>query len=232
MDCWMKSIAWRLSTPPANWPTTKTNRKPQRRLPTDRPKHRSFIRKAPASSFWRQRRFLFTACGSGLILLESKRGTVCGDDVDTLRAPLRASVKAIVAQSDARISNNREDTAVQPSEWLDTGKKISELSSQFKQLSAVLIPLGERGDGGRAGGQTRAGEKAGTGGRAGGRRWRAAAGPRRADAAEAGWPARPGPGGHGGPRRRAGGRAGRARAGAAGGGCGGFAAVRPNARLA
>jgi small-conductance mechanosensitive channel len=63
------------------------------------------------------------------------------ESVDTLRAPLRTSIRAIVAQSDT-ISNS-EDTAVQPSEWLNTSKQISDISGRFKQLSAVLIPLGE-----------------------------------------------------------------------------------------
>ena len=61
--------------------------------------------------------------------------------VDNLRAPLRTSVRVIVAQSDS-ISNS-EDSSIQLSEWLNTGKQISELSGRFKQLSTVLIPLGE-----------------------------------------------------------------------------------------
>jgi small-conductance mechanosensitive channel len=63
------------------------------------------------------------------------------DSVDSLRAPLRQSVKAIVAESDA-ISNS-EDNAVQASQWIDTSKQISELGVRFKQLSTVVIPLGE-----------------------------------------------------------------------------------------
>ena len=63
------------------------------------------------------------------------------ESVDTLRAPLRTSIRAIVAKSDS-ISDS-VDTAVQASEWLNTGKQISELSSSFKQLSIVVIPLGE-----------------------------------------------------------------------------------------
>lgn len=62
-------------------------------------------------------------------------------EVDTLRDPLRKSVRAIAAESDT-ISNS-EDTAVQPSEWLATTKQISELGTRFKQLSTVVIPLGE-----------------------------------------------------------------------------------------
>jgi len=61
--------------------------------------------------------------------------------VNNLRAPLRTSVRAIVAQTDS-ISNS-EDSSAQLSEWLNTGKQISELSGHFKQLSTVLIPLGE-----------------------------------------------------------------------------------------
>jgi small-conductance mechanosensitive channel len=62
-------------------------------------------------------------------------------EVDTLRDPLRKSVRAIAAESDT-ISNS-EDTAIQPSEWLATTKQIAELGIRFKQLSTVVIPLGE-----------------------------------------------------------------------------------------
>ncbi len=58
-----------------------------------------------------------------------------------MRAPLRKSIRVIVAESDA-ISNS-EDTAKQASEWLNTSKQISEFGSRFKQLSTVAIPLGE-----------------------------------------------------------------------------------------
>jgi small-conductance mechanosensitive channel len=62
-------------------------------------------------------------------------------EVDNLRDPLRKSVRAIAAESD--IISNSEDTAIQPSEWLNTTKQISELETRFKQLSTVMIPLGE-----------------------------------------------------------------------------------------
>jgi small-conductance mechanosensitive channel len=61
--------------------------------------------------------------------------------LNDLRTPLRVSVRSIVAESD-RISNS-EDTALQPSEWLSTRKRIADLSTQFKQLSTVTAPLRE-----------------------------------------------------------------------------------------
>ena len=63
------------------------------------------------------------------------------DAVDELRAPLRKSVRAIIAESDG-ISNS-EDSSIQASQWVETSKQIADLSVRFKQLSTVIIPLGE-----------------------------------------------------------------------------------------
>ncbi len=95
--------------------------------------------------------------GAGILVLASKtvgfyntnhridlvraETTKLGEDIDALRAPLRKSVRAIIAESD-NISNS-EDSAIKPEQWLNTGKQISELGSRFKQLATVVIPLGE-----------------------------------------------------------------------------------------
>jgi small-conductance mechanosensitive channel len=75
--------------------------------------------------------------------IDQVRGDTDGllQNVNDLRTPMRTSVRAIVAESD-RISAN-EDAGVQASQWITTAKQIGDLGTRFKQLSAVLIPLGE-----------------------------------------------------------------------------------------
>jgi len=63
------------------------------------------------------------------------------EKVNTMRAPLRTAVRAIVAESDT--ISAAEDSAAQPSQWIDTGRQISAMSVRFKQLASVAIPLGE-----------------------------------------------------------------------------------------
>ena len=46
-----------------------------------------------------------------------------------------------MAESDS--ISNAEDNSAQPADWTNTSKQIADLSVRFKQLSTVLIPLGE-----------------------------------------------------------------------------------------
>lgn len=63
------------------------------------------------------------------------------DYVDSIRLPLRKSIRGIVAESDS--ISTAENAAAQPADWANTNKQIAELSLQFKQFSTVVIPLGE-----------------------------------------------------------------------------------------
>ena len=71
----------------------------------------------------------------------SEETSSVADYVDSIRAPLRKSIRAIVTESDS--ISSAEDNSVQASDWENTSKQIADLSSRFKQFSTVVIPLGE-----------------------------------------------------------------------------------------
>jgi small-conductance mechanosensitive channel len=63
------------------------------------------------------------------------------EDTDKVRGPLRTAIRAIIAESDS-ISTS-EDNSAQAAQWTATTKQIAALSTRFKQLSSVSIPLSE-----------------------------------------------------------------------------------------